>query len=69
MSTSESINRGDGRCDHGRGLFDVVNAPDGWNEEMGYGADQAGTPPFPVTVPAIAWKVTLERSSGFDPSR
>lgn len=32
----------------GRGLFDVVNAPDGWNTEMGYGADQAGTPPFVV---------------------
>jgi dihydrofolate reductase len=32
----------------GRGLFDVVNAPDGWNAEMGYGADQVGTPPFVV---------------------
>ena len=32
----------------GRGLFEVVNAPDGWNEEMGYGADQVGTPPFVV---------------------
>ncbi|MFZ0014127.1 MAG: dihydrofolate reductase family protein [Acidimicrobiia bacterium] len=32
----------------GRGLFDVVNATDGWSTEMGYGADQAGTPPFVV---------------------
>ena len=32
----------------GRGLFDVVNAHDGWNTEMGYGADQVGTPPFVV---------------------
>ena len=24
----------------GRRLFDVVNGPDGWNDEMGYGADQ-----------------------------
>jgi dihydrofolate reductase len=30
----------------GRRLFDIVNGPDGWNEEMGYGADQTGTPPF-----------------------
>ena len=27
----------------GRRLFDVVNGPDGWNDEMGYGADQTGT--------------------------
>jgi dihydrofolate reductase len=32
----------------GRRLFDVVNAPDGWNAEMGYGADRVGTPPFVV---------------------
>ncbi|HXV71942.1 MAG TPA: dihydrofolate reductase family protein [Acidimicrobiia bacterium] len=32
----------------GRGLFDVVNAPDGWSTEMGYGADQVGRPPFVV---------------------
>jgi hypothetical protein len=30
----------------GRRLFDIVNAPDGWNKDMGYGADQTGTPPF-----------------------
>jgi hypothetical protein len=30
----------------GRRLFDVVNGPDGWNKDMGYGADQTGTPPF-----------------------
>ena len=30
----------------GRRLFDIVNGPDGWNEDMGYGADQTGTPPF-----------------------
>jgi dihydrofolate reductase len=30
----------------GRTLFDVVDAPQGWNEDMGYGADQVGTPPF-----------------------
>ena len=30
----------------GRRLFDVVNHPDGWSENMGYGADQTGTPLF-----------------------
>lgn len=30
----------------GRRLFDIVNGPDGWNKDMGYGADQTGTPPF-----------------------
>jgi dihydrofolate reductase len=30
----------------GRRLFDVIDGPDGWNSEMGYGAEQAGTPPF-----------------------
>jgi dihydrofolate reductase len=30
----------------GRRLFDTVNAPNGWSHEMGYGADQTGTPPF-----------------------
>lgn len=30
----------------GRRLFDIVDAPDGWNDEMGYGADHAATPSF-----------------------
>lgn len=34
----------------GRNLFDVVDAPDGWNDEMGYGADQAGKPQPPIFV-------------------
>ncbi|MCU1484558.1 MAG: hypothetical protein JWN67_1304 [Actinomycetia bacterium] len=32
----------------GRRLFDVIDGPGGWNEEMGYGADLAATPPFVV---------------------
>jgi dihydrofolate reductase len=36
----------------GRRLFDTVNGPDGWNEEMGYGADQTGKPPFFVVTHA-----------------
>ena len=34
----------------GRNLFDVVDAPDGWNDDMGYGAEHAARPPmFVVT--------------------
>ena len=32
----------------GRRLFDIVDAPDGWNEEMGYGGADPVTPPFVV---------------------
>lgn len=30
----------------GRRLFDIVDGPQGWSDEMGYGARLAGTPPF-----------------------
>jgi dihydrofolate reductase len=30
----------------GRRLFDIVDGPHGWNDEVGYGAKHAGTPPF-----------------------
>jgi dihydrofolate reductase len=30
----------------GRRLFDIVDAPQGWNDEMGYGAGLAAAPPF-----------------------
>ena len=32
----------------GRTLFDIVDGPDGWDEETGYGAGRVGTPPFVV---------------------
>ncbi|MDY7085486.1 MAG: dihydrofolate reductase family protein, partial [Actinomycetota bacterium] len=32
----------------GRRLFDVVDGPGGWNDEMGYGADLAAAPPVLV---------------------
>jgi dihydrofolate reductase len=32
----------------GRRLFDIVDAPDGWNDEMGYGAGRAAQPPLLV---------------------
>jgi dihydrofolate reductase len=48
----------------GRRLFDTVNGPDGWNEDMGYGADQTGTPPFFVVTHAPPADVRLERELG-----
>jgi dihydrofolate reductase len=48
----------------GRRLFDTVNGPDGWNEEMGYGADQTGTPPFFVVTHSPPRDVRLERELG-----
>jgi dihydrofolate reductase len=48
----------------GRRLFDVVNGPDGWNEDMGYGADQTGTPPFFVLTHTPPTDVRLERELG-----
>jgi dihydrofolate reductase len=32
----------------GRRLFDIIDAPSGWNDEMGYGADLAAEPPVLV---------------------
>lgn len=30
----------------GRNLFDVIDGPGGWNDELGYGAHEVGRPPF-----------------------
>ncbi|AEG45456.1 dihydrofolate reductase family protein [Isoptericola variabilis] len=30
----------------GRRLFDIVDGPQGWSEDFGYGAEEAGRPPF-----------------------
>jgi dihydrofolate reductase len=48
----------------GRRLFDVVNAPDGWNQDMGYGAEQTGTPPFFVVTHSPPRDLGLERELG-----
>lgn len=48
----------------GRRLFDVVDGPGGWNEDMGYGADQTGKPPFFVVTHAPPQDVRLERELG-----
>lgn len=53
------------RCrGHGRRLFDTVNGTDGWNEDMGYGADQTGTPPFFVVTHSPPADVRLQRDLG-----
>ena len=48
----------------GRRLFDLVNGPDGWSKDMGYGADQVGTPPFFVVTHSAPPDVRLERDLG-----
>src|SRR3954451_13403056 len=48
----------------GRRLFDTVDAPGGWSEEMGYGAHEVGTPPFFVVTHAPPTDVRLERDLG-----
>ena len=48
----------------GRRLFDVVDGPLGWTEEMGYGAQEAGTPPFFVVTHSPPDDVRLERDLG-----
>ena len=43
----------------GRTLFDIVDGPDGWNDETGYGAGEVGTPPFVVLTSAAPESVRL----------
>jgi dihydrofolate reductase len=48
----------------GRRLFDTVDAPGGWSKDLGYGADQVGTPPFFVVTHSPPKDVRLERELG-----
>ena len=43
----------------GRRLFDIIDGPDGWNDEVGYGAKQVGTPPFFVVTHAKPASIRL----------
>ncbi|MFE9835169.1 dihydrofolate reductase family protein [Streptomyces sp. NPDC005551] len=43
----------------GRNLFDVVDGPNGWNDEVGYGADQVGRPAFVVVTSSPPGSVRL----------
>jgi dihydrofolate reductase len=48
----------------GRRLFDIVDGPDGWSAEMGYGAQRAGDPPFFVVTHDAPSEVRLARDLG-----
>jgi dihydrofolate reductase len=48
----------------GRRLFDIVDGPDGWTKDMGYGAQQAAAPPFFVVTHSAPQDVRLEREEG-----
>jgi dihydrofolate reductase len=43
----------------GRRLFDIIDGPGGWSDDMGYGAGHAATPPFFVVTHAAPEKVRL----------
>ena len=43
----------------GRNLFDVIDGPDGWSDDMGYGAGHAATPPFFVVTHSAPESVRL----------
>lgn len=43
----------------GRRLFDVVDGPDGWNDETGYGAGEVGKPAFVVVTSSPPESVRL----------
>lgn len=49
----------------GRRLFDIIDGPGGWNDEMGYGAGLAATPPFIVVTHAPPRKVRLDLRFAF----
>jgi dihydrofolate reductase len=48
----------------GRRLFDIVDGPNGWTKDMGYGAQQAATPPFFVVTHSAPKHVRLGRELG-----
>lgn len=43
----------------GRRLFDIVDGPHGWSDEVGYGAREVGKPPFVVATSAPPGRVRL----------
>ncbi|WP_194408832.1 dihydrofolate reductase family protein [Microbacterium cremeum] len=43
----------------GRRLFDIVDGPHGWSDEVGYGAREVGKPPFVVVTSARPESVRL----------
>jgi dihydrofolate reductase len=49
----------------GRRLFDVIDGPHGWSDEMGYGADHATRPPFFVVTHSAPETVRLDLDFAF----
>jgi len=43
----------------GRRLFDIIDGPTGWSDEVGYGADLAATPAFFVVTHSVPENVRL----------
>lgn len=43
----------------GRRLFDIVDGPNGWNDDVGYGAGEVGRPPFIVVTSSRPTSVRL----------
>ena len=48
----------------GRRLFDTADGPHGWSKDMGYGAQQVGSPPFFVVTHSPPPAVRLGRELG-----
>ena len=49
----------------GRNLFDIIDGPHGWNDEMGYAAGHAVAPPFFVVTHAAPDDVRLKLDFSF----
>jgi dihydrofolate reductase len=49
----------------GRNLFDIVDGPNGWSEEVGYGAELAAMPPLFVVTHEPPESVRLKRDITF----
>ncbi len=49
----------------GRRLFDIIDGPHGWSDEMGYGATHAGNPPFFVVTHAEPASIRLALDFSF----
>lgn len=49
----------------GRRLFDIIDGPKGWNDDMGYGAGHAAAPPFFVVTHSVPDEVRLNLDFSF----
>jgi dihydrofolate reductase len=49
----------------GRNLFDIIDGPHGWNDDMGYGAGHAAAPPFFVVTHSAPDDIRLKLDFSF----